>query len=208
MQVTEDIEKGIAGSRGATGRLLATLEVIDDSVATRASLLPGWNVGHVLTHLARNADSFARVLQGAAEGQELAQYPGGAIGREQAIEDGAGRPAAAILDDVRGSAARLDEVWAKLPAVAWDGRGSRIDGAPLPCRLLPASRWREVEVHHADLGLGYSAADWPEDFVSFDLPSALQRLPERIEVPAQRAALLAWVYGRAPQPVDLQLRSF
>jgi maleylpyruvate isomerase len=26
-------------------------------------------------------------------------------------------------------------------------------------------RRTEVEVHHADLGIGYSAADWPADFV-------------------------------------------
>ena len=32
------------------------------------------------------------------------------------------------------------------------------------------SRWREVEVHHLDLGLGHSAEDWPELLVSWMLP--------------------------------------
>ena len=32
-------------------------------------------------------------------------------------------------------------------------------------------RLREVEIHHADLGLGYTAADWPTDFVVLLLDS-------------------------------------
>ena len=26
-------------------------------------------------------------------------------------------------------------------------------------------RWREVEVHRADLGLGYDRSDWPAEYV-------------------------------------------
>jgi maleylpyruvate isomerase len=32
-------------------------------------------------------------------------------------------------------------------------------------------RVREVEIHHADLGLDYTAADWPEEFVVLLLDS-------------------------------------
>jgi maleylpyruvate isomerase len=205
---SDEIARDIAGCREATGRLLAGLEVVDDLVAARASLLPGWSVGHVLTHLARNADSFVRILRGAAEGEELAQYAGGAPGREQDIEQGARRPAGEIVDDCRASAASLDEAWDQAPAVVWERSGRRMDGGALACRSLPASRWREVEVHHVDLGLGYLYSDWPEGFVSADLPFALERLPGRIASPAQRAEFLAWVYGRTGKPADIELRSF
>ena len=59
------------------------------------------------------------------------------------------------------------------------------------------SRWREIEVHHADLGLGYTPADWPDDLVAAWLPRELERLPKRAD-PKQ---LLAWVIGRGPAPV-------
>jgi maleylpyruvate isomerase len=208
LATSEAVTRGIAGCREATGRLLAALEVVDYSVVARASLLPGWSVGHVLTHLARNADSFVRILNGAAAGEELAQYEGGAPGREQDIEQGSGRAAAAIVDDLRASAASLDEAWDRAPAVVWERNGRHMDGLPFPCRSLPASRWREVEVHHADLGLGYRFSDWPEDFVNYDLPLALDRLPTRIADHAQRAAFLAWIYGRTGQAPEVELRPF
>lgn len=180
---------------------------MDDLDTSRPSLLPGWTVGHVLTHLARNADSFVRILQGAAEGREAHQYPGGNTQRNSEIEDGAGRPAHEIVADLRSSVANLDREWDNTPDGVWQRNGLRNDGSPFPCRLLPISRWREVEVHHVDLGLGYGVADWPESFVTADLPNALVRLPGMIDDPAQQKALLAWVYGRADQP-GIVLKSF
>ena len=103
---------------------------------------------------------------------------------------------------------RLDATWSEVPEEVWERQGLRSDGSPLLCRLLPIARWREVEVHHSDLGLGYLVADWPAEFVSLDLPLALARVPERIEDPAQRAGLLAWIYGRASEPAGLVLRPF
>ncbi len=204
--MSDDLAGSIAGCREATGRLLAALEVIDDPVAARPSLLPGWSVGHVLTHLARNADSFVRILRSAAEGKKARQYEGGDAERNSDIEQGAARPAAAIVDDLRTSAARLDSAWDEAPPIVWQRNGLRNDGSPFPCRALPVSRWREVEVHHVDLGLGYAISDWPEDFVTSDLPHALERLPRMIADASQRADLLAWVYGRADLPAEIDLR--
>ena len=41
----------------ATARLLATARTLDDDAVRAPSPLPGWTRGHVLTHVARNADS-------------------------------------------------------------------------------------------------------------------------------------------------------
>jgi maleylpyruvate isomerase len=203
-----DIRLAIKGSRDATVRLLAALEVLRDLDVARPSLLPDWTVGHVLTHLARNADSFVWVLRSASKGKQVPQYPGGAAGRSRDIAEGAVRPAEVILEDLRDSAARLDATWVEAPEEAWLRQGLRTDGSPLPCRELPMSRWREVEVHHVDLGLGYAISDWSEDFVSSDLPLALDRLPGRVEDPSQKTALLAWIYRRASMPSGIELRPF
>ena len=54
------------------------------------------------------------------------------------------------------------------------GRGARPLGRPQPGAStaarsrsadLPFLRWREVEVHRVDLGLGYEPADWPAEYV-------------------------------------------
>src|SRR5439155_7551235 len=52
-----DLQLLVDGCIGAHRRLLATLEVVDDATARGLSQLPAWTRGHVLTHLARNADS-------------------------------------------------------------------------------------------------------------------------------------------------------
>ena len=202
------IQRAITGSRDATARLLTSLEGVDDLDVTRPSLLPEWTIAHVLTHLARNADSFVWILRSAGEDKQVPQYPGGVAGRSRDIAEGALRPVEVIVEDLRDSAARLDATWHEVPAAVWLGQGLRTDGSPLPCRLLPVSRWREVEVHHVDLGLGYRISDWAQDFVSSDLPHALDRLPGMIEDASQKTALLAWIYGRAGLPSGLVLGPF
>lgn len=86
----------IAACRAAHERLLATVSDVDDEIARRPSRLPGWSVGHVLTHLARNAEGMVGRLDGALRGEEVALYPGGRDQRNADIASGAGRAAAAL----------------------------------------------------------------------------------------------------------------
>ena len=55
-------------------RLITTAERVDDG-RRGAPAGPGWTVGHVLAHLARNADGHTRRLEGALKGREVARYP-------------------------------------------------------------------------------------------------------------------------------------
>ena len=56
------------------------------------------------------------------------------------------------------------------------------------------SRWREVVVHHGDLGLG--AVPLPPELVDAWLPRELPHLAQRTD-PAQ---LLTWIIGRGGPP--------
>lgn len=187
----------IDGCRRSHQTLLDRIAGLTDTQARAASRLPDWTVGHVLTHIARNADSVVRRLDGAARCEVVDQYPGGYAGRAADIAEGAGRPAAELVADVRDSALRLEERCATVPREAWDRPTRDVSGAERPAHTMLFTRWREVEVHHADLGLGYTAADWPQDLVAAWLPRELVRLPKRTD-PNQ---LLAWVIGRGPAPV-------
>jgi len=82
----------------ATERLLLTADRFNDDQVRAPSLLPDWSRGHVLTHLARNADGGRRLLRWARTGVETAEYPSLAA-RAEEIEAGAGRSAAELVAD-------------------------------------------------------------------------------------------------------------
>jgi maleylpyruvate isomerase len=193
----------IAACRAAHGRLLATVAELDDEVARRPSRLPGWTVGHVLTHVARNADGHRRRVEGALRGEDLVRYPDGMDGRNADIEAGAGRPAGELAADVAESARLLEEAWDRAEAAGWPN-GQFLGADTFPVTGTPLRRLREVEVHHVDLGLGYEPADWPGEYVDWELPRLLARLPERLDAAGARR-VLAWLTGRGPAPADLEL---
>jgi maleylpyruvate isomerase len=180
-------------------RLLVAIEGLTDDQVRGRSLLPGWTVGHVLTHVARNADSHVHRSDAAIRGDVVDQYAGGLDGREAAIAAGAARSAAEIIDDVRRSAAAVDAAWRDLPVAAWTGRSRDANGHERPLFELPSRRWQEVEVHLVDLDIGVSHRDWPDDFVLEWLPRTRERMWDRVDVSAQfddPRDELAWLYGR------------
>jgi maleylpyruvate isomerase len=188
----------IDGVLAAQARLHEALSGVDDGTARRPSRLPGWTVGHVLTHLARNADSVVRRLAAAVDDRLIEQYEGADAGRAAAIEAGAARPAAALVADLAGADAAVEQLFVTLPDVVWDRPVLRSgpSGGTVPAARLVFSRWREVEVHHVDLGLGYEPAQWPDALVERMLPGLLAGLPDR----AGRSELAAWALDRAPAP--------
>jgi maleylpyruvate isomerase len=195
--------RAVDACRDASARLLATLDGLDDPSARRPSRLPDWTVGHVVTHLARNADSHVRMLEGAMAGAVTDQYEGGLDGRAAEIAAGAGRPAAELVSDLNRAIDDLDATWGRVPVEVWaTGRGRMGNGELCPCAEMPARRWREVEIHRVDLGLGAEPADWPDVYVELELPKALAQLPDRLS-PADRATLLAWLVGRVEGPPGL-----
>jgi maleylpyruvate isomerase len=197
--VAAELDVVLDGCRASHRRLLATMGHFDHDAVRAPSNLAGWTVGHVLTHLARNADSHTRMLRAALSGDAVEQYADGAVGRAEAIDAGASREASALRDDVARSTAELEETWAAMTPDAWDGHGLT-RGRQWPCRTLPYARWREVEVHHADLGRGYGQSDWPIDYVDRELPLVLATVPERIADDDARRRLLAWLIGRGDPP--------
>ncbi len=190
--------------KAAHQRLLRTVAGIDDDVVRQPSGLPGWSVGHVLTHLARNADGHTRRLDAALHGEEVPRYPGGFEQRDGEIDSGASRPAAEIVSDVRESSVRLEETWDRSTAAGWPN-AELLAGDHFPTSGSPLRRLREVEMHHVDLRLGYGIESWPDDYVAWELPETLKRLPQRIRTTAAAKALLAWLTGRGGVPRELDL---
>jgi maleylpyruvate isomerase len=186
--------------QAAHTRLLTTARQVTDEQVRSPSLLPGWTIGHVFTHLARNADGHTRRLEGALRGEDVPRYPGGTLQRDREIGEGAPRPAAGISADLESAQRALELAWERSAAAGWPNPGLR-----RPTTSSPASRLEEVEMHHVDLGLGYQPADWPDDYVAWALPRLLATVPSRLRRGADACAFVAWLSGRKPMPATIQL---
>jgi len=186
----------IDGCRVAHRILNARLAGLTERTIRQPSRLPDWSVAHVLAHLGGNADSVVRRLQGAIDDQLVDQYAGGWEGRAAEIEESAALPVDELLAYVSASAAEVDHILDRVPLPAWDRPSRGVGGEERPARFVVFSRWREVEVHHVDLGLGYRPADWPEALVARWLPEVLAELPRRTDA----GELLAWTIGRGAAP--------
>lgn len=147
----------------ATDRLIRAAETLDDGAVAGPSLLPGWTRGHVLTHVARNADSYVNLLTWARTGVRTPGYAS-AEAREAGIQEGAARPLAEQLEDLRTACARLADTAEAMPADAWGAIIERTGGRKAPAATCVWGRLREVEVHHVDLDAGYRPSDWPDAF--------------------------------------------
>lgn len=205
---TRALDDEVAGCAAAHQRLHAHLNEVLDAGALdpgEPSLLPGWSIGHVLTHLARNADALRSMIEGAVLGEERLMYSSPAH-RDADIEAGSSRAADELVDDVRRCAWALESAWSRLDARAWAGAGiSRI--GRFSVSTFPWRRWREVEVHHADLRLaGFTPADWSAAFTATDLPRLLADVADDADAipPAVAAAPTwrrhAWLLGRNTGP--------
>jgi len=206
----------------ASSRVLATAAGITDQLAREPSSLPGWSRGHVLTHLARNADGLRNLLIWARTGVVTPQYPSFQV-RNEEIEAGAGRPARELVVDFADSATAFGAEAALLRDGDWGAEVQGVRGGAHPAWYTLWRRLSELEIHHVDLDAGYRPVDWPADFAldclhrataSFsgpDSPAALLRATDdgsehRIGPPEQASAvtiagpsraLLAWLLGRS-----------
>src|SRR4051794_27212625 len=140
----------------ATEALLRTAEGFDDGAVTGPSLLPDWTRGHVLTHLARQADAMTNLLTAARTGEEMPAYPSPEA-RVEGIAAGAGRPLAEQIADIRDAHERMADAAAAMTGEAWT---FHIPARNQIAAMLPWVRLREVEVHHVDLDAGYTPENW------------------------------------------------
>ncbi|MEU1087947.1 maleylpyruvate isomerase family mycothiol-dependent enzyme [Streptomyces sp. NPDC005892] len=162
--------------------LLASATALGDGDVRAPSLLEGWSRAHVLTHVARSADSRCRLLAAARTGADVPQYADEAH-REREIEAGADRPAAELAKDLGTALHRFLEAAADHPEDAWDVPVRWLGGGLRPVRGAVGSMLREVEVHHTDLRTGHLPADWPPSFVARELTATAAELGGRVDAP-------------------------
>lgn len=159
-----------------TERLVATAERLGDADVRAPSLCPGWTRGHVLSHLARNAEALSRVCAAVLTGEPDTMYDS-VEARDADIEAGAGRSAAELASDLRTQAAALAPQLTRLGVEHIGTTVERVPGGQLiAAERVPFMRLREVVWHHVDLDAGYGFADTPDELVHLFLDDAVARL--------------------------------
>lgn len=212
-------EPALAGDldtlRLAVESLYRTVTRLSDEDIRGRSRLPGWSRAHLLTHLARAADSRTGLLVAARGGRVGRQYGSERIRRAE-IESGARRPPQDIRRDLTRAFQRFFSAVAEHPPSRWDDPGDWLDLGLRPVRRTVPSLRREVEYHHVDLAAGYQPGDWPADFVRDELRSVTASLRHRsggpkatllpqgdllvgdgLVIRGRPAGLLAWLTGRS-----------
>lgn len=205
--------------REATDRLLTAVAKLDNAALAEESHLPGWTRGHILAHLARNADALVNVFEGRP------MYESGTA-RDTDIERDAGRLLEEHLADLRDSTARFmattehDQDWSRTVELR--------NGVTDLAANVPFRRWIEVDLHHVDLNIGYELSDLPDEFTAREIDFLADRWSGRPEVPpvalvatdgrtrrtgsagdpavtvsGTPAELLAWLAGRGDKGASL-----
>ncbi|WP_351225381.1 maleylpyruvate isomerase family mycothiol-dependent enzyme [Streptomyces sp. NPDC002133] len=169
-----DPVRDLTAVREATDRLLRSAAGLDNAAVAAPSRLTGWSRGHVLAHLARNADALVNVLEGRP------MYVSGEA-RDADIERDAPRPLSVQLDDVRESAERFRTAGAA--DADWSRTVELRNGVKDAAARIPFRRLVEVELHHVDLGVGYGLEDLPADFVEREIDFLTERFAGHRDVP-------------------------
>ena len=158
-----------------TRRLVRSVDAMSDEQWAQPSLLPGWSRAHVVAHLTLNAEGLSGAVEGVHEGRPVPMYA------SQEARDGdiaalaTSRPGE-LRDRFLASTTVIGE-WVE--ELAENLEGTPIERTPggrqFPAGEVGNMRVREVEIHHADLGLDYTAADWSSEFVALLLDWASRR---------------------------------
>ena len=172
-----------------TAALLETVAGLTD--LSHPSLCEGWSRGHVLAHLARNADGLGNLVR-AAHGADVTMYASSER-RDADIEEGAQRPPEEIKADCTQTAGEILAALATLTPEDDETIVTRTPGGEtFPARRLPLMRLREVVYHHVDLDAGFTFHDVPDDLLDTYVELELRQKP--------KADVLLWLARGLPSP--------
>lgn len=163
----------------ATQRLVRTVDAITAEEYAAPSGLPGWSRAHVVAHLALNAEGLAGALTGVLEGVRVPMYASPQA-RDLDIADLAAQDPRHLRDHLMSSTTMLADVLTAFDAVPTERLSTLIERTPgsertFPAHAVASMRLREVEVHHADLGLAFTPHDWSADFCEALLDAMAER---------------------------------
>lgn len=213
----------------STTSLDQTIQALTTQEVDEPSGLPGWSRGHLLTHLANNAEGLTRVILGALTSQVLPMYSS-ADARQGDIAAGATRDGLVIVAHAQLAAATLSS--AIRTVSDWDSPTvfHTVTGAvEQPLTEVLRMRLREVAIHHVDLNAGHHFDNEDNDVINELVRDSARRFSPNEShaidllvdgkliaaitgdqassatsaVDLDGGAMLSWLTGRGPSQSDL-----
>jgi maleylpyruvate isomerase len=161
----ENSQGDLTGLEASAVALNRTVDALSADDLAAPSLLPGWTRAHVVAHLALNGLALAAVVDGVARGETVAMYESDEQ-RDTEINTLTEAEPADLRDRLLAATTAFSDAVAKVDDDRWTGLFTRTPGGPSwPATSIVATRRRELEIHHVDLGTSYSQHDWPHEFV-------------------------------------------
>jgi maleylpyruvate isomerase len=176
--------------------LIRSADGLADTEYAEPSGLPGWTRGHVLAHLALNAEGLAGALGGVVDGTPVTMYVSQEA-RDADIGELAGAEPDVIRSRLLGGCTDLAGALDAVPPDRVDTVVERVPGGrQFPVSAVPGMRLGEVEIHHADLGTGYRPDQWPAGFTLLMLDRMVGRDPAETAFSAQATDVArTWTFG-------------
>jgi maleylpyruvate isomerase len=217
MTATADRLRWAADGGDAFHRALGTL---DDAAFAAPGTLPGWTLGHLVAHVAYNAQALRRLAHWARTDERTPMYASPEA-RNAEIESGAALPPAELRALSRDSDAALRTDLAALPESAWAAEVVTAQGRTVPAAEVPWMRAREGWIHAVDLGASVGFGDVPAPMLDALLTEITARRtepalvlaatdrdrtwavdgPQPVRVTGTAAALACWLTGRGASGV-------
>lgn len=183
-------------------RLLDLVSELETTDFREPSRLPGWTRGHVIAHLAHNAQELGRVSSAGARGELVDLYPDG--DRDEAIERDAQQDAIGLVQLMATAQAGLEIAWDSLADDDWAKPVRFRDGTITDLVLC---RWRENEIHTVDLALSYTEQDWTPELCTHAIDFLLPRLDAASVVVAPDDLDRSWKVGSSATTIGGSCRS-
>lgn len=183
--MTRTLAVSLAWGADGAAHLRGLMSRLGDEAFAAPSALPGWTRGHLLTHVARNAEAMINLLTWARTGVETPAY----ASREQRdadIQAGARRPPEVIRSDVVTTSDRLAQVVKAMPEQAWSRRIRDAQGRAVPATDIAWLRAREMWIHSVDLDVGATFEDFPAPMLDELVSDVVASMAERQGVPRVR----------------------
>ncbi|MFF4795296.1 maleylpyruvate isomerase N-terminal domain-containing protein [Streptomyces sp. NPDC001276] len=201
-EATRTFADARAWARTGTELMLDAVAGLGEAGFSAPSVLPEWTRGHLVAHVAANADALCNLVHWAATGEETPMYAS-AEERAAGIAKGPTLSADELRSWLTSSAHRLAEGLDGLTDEQWQHQVVTAQGRTVPATELPWMRAREVCVHAVDLGTGVvTFADLPKGFLTALVAeiSAKRGLTELPDGPLPEVA--AWLAGRPHSLAD------
>jgi len=183
----------------ATQSTVQTVDGLADSQWAEPSVLPGWTRAHVVAHLTNHALGTSRAILGLRNRQPTPIYDSNEA-RDLGIDHLATRSPSVLRERFLAS---VTDVYDALRHLTPDLRDLTVQRTPggqvIAADELVLMRWREVEIHHADLDAGFTHRDWSPEFVAYLLPIVKWDRAEEVDltrVHGAPASLAWWLAGR------------